>query len=99
MPEEPGRIFAGTGRADRPSGIHAGGDRRADEPGSTNDNPKIWRGIGPFNRSISRSRTLDFGCFPSRQEEEKYRSAASIKKHTGYCRKIVGRELSGDLVS
>ena len=36
---------------------------------------------------------------PSCQEEEKYRSAASIKKHTGYCRKIVGRELSGDLVS
>jgi hypothetical protein len=35
------------------------------------------------------------GC----QEEEKYRSAASIKKHVGYCRKIVGRELSGKLVS
>ena len=33
------------------------------------------------------------------QEEEQYRSATSIKKHVGYCRKIVGRELSGKLVS
>lgn len=36
---------------------------------------------------------------PSCQEEEKYRSAASIKKHVGYCRKLVGRDLSGKLVS
>jgi hypothetical protein len=36
---------------------------------------------------------------PSCQEEEKYRSAASIKKRVCYCRKIVGRELSGKLVS
>ncbi len=33
------------------------------------------------------------------QEEDKYRSVASIKKHAGYCRKIVGRELSGKLIS
>ena len=33
------------------------------------------------------------------QEGEKYQSAASIKKQVGYCRKIVGRELSGKLIS
>ncbi|MBV8629816.1 MAG: hypothetical protein JOZ83_02750 [Silvibacterium sp.] len=33
------------------------------------------------------------------QEEDKYRSVASIKKQVGYCRKIVGRELSSKLVS
>jgi len=33
------------------------------------------------------------------QEEDKYRSVASIKKHVGCCRKIVGRELPGKLVS
>ena len=33
------------------------------------------------------------------QEEEKYRSATSIKKRVSCCRKIVGRELSGKLVS
>ena len=33
------------------------------------------------------------------QEEDKYRSIASIKKQVGYCRKIVGRELCGKLVS
>ena len=33
------------------------------------------------------------------QEEERHRSVASIKKHAGYCRKIVGRELSTKLIS
>jgi hypothetical protein len=33
------------------------------------------------------------------QEEDKYRSVASIKKQAGYCRKIVGRELPAKLIS